>query len=89
MSKTDETPLALCTVDQIVDELNRRFDHVIVCVDTAENGSNVNRTFHHGSLAACTGLADLCYRRLIKRLDGPSDYITTDGEWDEDQDDDE
>jgi hypothetical protein len=86
MPQVEDGPLALASVDELVDELKRRHDCGIVRLEKDLSDRTDSRiTWYWGGLSRCMGGAKLIERKLLsddldKSVEADSDYRRKDDE---------
>lgn len=67
--------LELVPTEELYDEIAKRFDRVVLVMDTTvKKGKAANCVWYKGGLACCIGLAELARIKLVKRaMDDPDE----------------
>jgi len=90
MTDAGTTEIRFCTLAQIVDEINRRYEHAVIIL---EDQVLPNEVFFNGGIAACLGMTrvaqDLLAESLRESFGSLEQPEAESGEWDRDLDDDD
>lgn len=79
-----ETPLSLCTEEQIIDEMARRNDALVLIrmrrVKDAKDNQSLTSTDYRGGFIVCLGLVAECMARLNAQCADKHGYDVTESD---------